>query len=197
MIRPPQIPVLADAKLIDAALAKVQTSLIGSLSWLNHAFGKAQQLKETEKTNTYPYKKTVVFPSVYVGGIDYRKAFPDAHLGNFSFFDVSDKVEIIRSSRHNTEFKSEVGFVLWFDYRKVYPADWEQRTIENIKVEVLAAFRTMVLTESSIAITGTYERATSIYKGYTDREIKDQFLMRPYGGLRVDFTLKYSEKTSC
>lgn len=191
MIRPPAIPVLDDPKLLDVALMQIQSALVSGLSWLDHSFGRAQVIKESKN------KKVIISPAIYVGVKEYRSAFPDSHLGNFTFFDVSDKITVLRASRSNTEFEANIGLILWFDYRKVYPVDWQTRTIENIKDEVFAVFRGFAMTGLQPVIKTTSERANNIYKDYTDKEIDGQFLMRPYGGLRIDFTLKYNSLQNC
>lgn len=191
-MRTPQIPTLADAKLIDKALLPIQTSLTTKLSWLNHAFGKAQRLKEVVEG------KTVIYPGVYVGGEEYLKVFPDSHIGNFTFFDIEDGEELDHKGRGNVDFSVNFGLVVWFDYRTVYQADWQQRTIENVKSEVIDALKTTLLPiGSSLRITRSWERSENIYKGYTDKEIREQFLMRPFGGFKLEGELQFSELSNC
>ena len=191
MIRTPQIPVLVDAKLIDKALIELQSSLTSKLTWLDHAFGKAQRLKKLVEG------KVVVYPGVYVGKEEYLNVFPDGHIGNFSFFDIEDGEELDYRSRQNIHTEAKFGLVVWFDYRKVYPADWKSRTIENVKAEVMAALKTTSARNSSIRLTRFWERSENMYKGYTDKEIDQQFLMRPYGGFKLEGTITFSEIPNC
>jgi|VirMetMinimDraft_7_1064189.scaffolds.fasta_scaffold08928_2 hypothetical protein len=191
MIRTPQIPTLAEPKLIDLALLEIQTALTAKLPWLNHAFGKAQRLKEERDG------RIVIYPGVYAGSEDYLEVFPDSHIGNFSFFDVDDGEEMNGMNRASIAFEAKIGLVVWFDYRKVYPGDWQQRSIENVKAEVIEALNTSAFRRSSVIFYKAWERSESIYKGYSDKEIMQQFLMRPYGGLKIEFFIKYQEKPNC
>ena len=190
-MRTPQVPVLADAKLIDSVLLELQTGLASQLSWLNHAFGKASQqqyLKEGQR---------IVRPSVYVGGEDYLVVFPDEHIGNFTFFDVYDPEKLNDSSGFNAVVNAKVGLVLWFDYRSVYSSDWQQRSIDNVKFDLVQALKSVRLRKSRMKIIESFERVDNIYKGYTHNEINRNFLMRPYGGLKIDLELDYNEKDHC
>ena len=190
MIRTPAVPVLVDPKLIDVALSEIQTILTTELSWLDHAFGKAQRLKRDDGA------KTVTYPAVYIGVKDYLPAFPDSHIGNFAFFDIQDGEEIT-NGRQTVDFEANFGLIVWFDYRSVYSADWQERSIDNVKAEVIEVLKNAVLSQSSISLVRSWERSESIYKGYTDNEVDRQFLMRPYGGFKIEGIIKYHDQTRC
>jgi len=191
MIKMPTIPQPVDPKLIDVALLEIQTALTSKLSWLNHAFGKAQKLVELKE------KRQVKFPAVYIGKEDYLKMFPDSHIGNFTFFDIEDGQDIAHMGRRVQDYRTKGGLIVWFDFRTVYPNDWQQRTIENVKFDVIEAIKDTTLVQSQIRMSKSWERAEAIYKGYTDKEIDNQFLMRPFGGFRIDFDIKYFDRLKC
>lgn len=182
----PTVPALASAKGIDAALYEIQTKIVVDLQWLNAAYGKAQRLVKMLDRGEYYY------PGVYVGAKDYLPVFPDEHLGNFVFFDVQDgETEVYFNQKRAT-----VGAVFWFDFTTVYN-DWELRTIENVKHDVEEFFDNVPLKISSIERGPTFERAENIYPGYSHREVQRQFLMRPYGGFRINFDFQFFTKTVC
>lgn len=187
----PTLPVVTDPQLIDIALTEIQAALTDSLSWLDHAFGKAKKITKTvdNKASSKPY--------VYAGLKDYLPVLPDETLGCFSYFEIEDGEEIKAASiRASADFVANFGLVVWFDFRKVYPTDWERRTNEHVKKEVLDALRT-TLRGSSLTLLKFYERAENIYKGYDHKEINNQFLMRPFSGFRLDGTIKYFETQRC
>lgn len=190
-MRTPQVPTLIDPQLIDKAFMEIQTSLVAKLDWLDHAFGKAQRLKEQVEG------KTVIYPGVYVGQEEYLNVFPDEHIGNFTFFDSYDGEDLDHKGRGNISFSAKFGLIVWFDYRTVYPNDWQQRTIENVKAEVIDAMKRTLTSLSSIRMTHTWERSEDIYKGYTDKEIRQQFLMRPFGGFRIEGNIIFNELPNC
>ena len=187
----PQIPVLEDPKMLDYALQEIQILLGTRLTWLTYVFGKAERKVEMKDG------KKVVFPAVFSGGKDYLKVFPDSKIGSFAFFDIEDGSEIISDSKIVSEVKSKISLILFFDYRTVYPDDFEERSIEHVKQQVVEFFRSTTFQFSQIRMEKIYEHATNVYKGYTDREIEDQFTMRPFGVLRVEGFIKYNEKTNC
>ena len=42
-----------------------------------------------------------------------------------------------------------------------------------------------------------YIEAPNIWRGYSDKEIQVQYLMRPFGGLKIEGELEYRQKTDC
>lgn len=190
-MRNPSIPILVDPKLIDLALTEIQEGLIAKLTWLNYAFGKSVSRKHIKG------KMMFVRPEVYVGDIEYLGMFPDSHLGNYSFFSVKDGENIDSSGNFSYKFSTEVGLIFWFDYRKIYPVDWKQRTIDNVKFDIITAMKSFRLRNSEITFIKTWEKADNIYREYSDKEIDLQFLMRPYGGIRIDFDLNFNEIANC
>lgn len=191
MINTPDIPEIIDPKGIDLALLEIQGKLIDGLEWLDHSFGKAQRLMTEKERTVFKY------PGVYVGKKEYLNVFPDSHIGNFSFFDVLDGSKVNHKTRSIHDIDSKIGVVFWFDLSKVYSNDWQQRTNENVKHEVLELLSSMTLKRSSINISNYWERSEKIYPDYSITEIKNQFLMRPFGGFRVDFDMKYKHKPNC
>ena len=193
MIANPTIPTPIDPQLIDIALLQLQTELTTGLSWLTAAYGKAQRLIERNTSG-----KRIYFPGVYAGAKEYLKVFPDSHLGNFCFFEVPDGNErVLWNKNHYNWLTSDFGLIFWFDFRDVYPspADWTLHTIENVKSEVLRVLTTTTYSNLSITdITTFSEQADNIYRSYTHNEISEQFLMRPYGGFRINGTMRYKEK---
>ena len=185
MITTPTIPTYSPARLIDAALLEIQDGLTTQLSWLNTAFGKAQRLVRRKDG------REVFYPGVWYGEADYLPVFPDGHIGNFSFFDVEDGQTVEREPGFHGEMVADFGLVFWFDFRDVYPVGWELRTTENVKADVLSALKAIKIDRGAFRINQIFERAENMYPGYTISEIDDQFLMRPYGGFRIEGELRY------
>lgn len=187
----PTPPVLTSATGIDYALKEIQDKLLGGtgLSWLDNAYGRAKRRPETLND------KTIIYPSVYVGNNEYLKLFPDTYLGNFSFFVVDDGEEIISQSRKNKEIKSNFSLIFWFNFETVYTSETaDGYTVENVKEQVSDFFNANIFPNSKFVWENVYNDGKNIYKGFTDKEIDNQFLMRPYGGFRLEGTIIYFEK---
>jgi len=191
MLGTPAIPTLANPLMIDNAFAQIQTKLVAGLSWLDHAFGKAQRMKQTVNGSTF------IYPAVYIGNQDYLNVFPDAHIGSFTFFDITTSEDIKDRNRVNTTLETTFSLILWFDFRKVYPANWQLQTTENVKAELLEFFRTNTFPNAKVRMSKIYDQAEDIYRNYTDKEIDDQFLMRPFGGFRMEGEIQYFEDPVC
>lgn len=181
MITTPTIPVPTSPKLWDYAVAELQTELADNISWLTAAYGKAQRHVKMGKLSGQ-----VVFPAVYSGTGDYLNMLPDGHLGNYCWLDVDDYQDMPYEREQYNELRARVGLVFWLDLRTAYAADYENRTIEHAKNDVIVALRAVRLTRSNLIIDRVAERADNIYRGYTHNEIEQQFLMFPYVGFRLE-----------
>lgn len=183
------VPTLAEPKMIDLALQEVNTMLTNELSWLNYAFGKCE--KRVEEVDN----RKVTFPAIHVGQNEYEPLFPDSHKGNFSFFDVPDASEGTIRGRLNTDIKAKFSLIVWFDFDKVYPVNTDQYTTRNVIAQFTELFRTKTFNLVKFGPSMKYyEEGANIYKGYTDKEIQSQFLMRPFGGFRIEGEIMYHEK---
>jgi len=180
MIATPTIPVPTSPKLWDWAVAELQTELADNISWLTAAFGKAQRRVMPGKDG-----REVRFPAVYSGTGDYLNMLPDGHLGNYCWLDVDDYQELPLPRDQFQQIRADVGIVFWLDLRTAYPADYENRTIEHPKSDVVAALRAIRPTRFNLMIDRVAERVENIYPGYTTNEIDNQFLMFPYTGFRL------------
>jgi len=172
-------PKPANPVLIDRVLASLQDTLIEKLSWLDFAFGRAQRLV-TKKENRDFY-----YPGIYTGAKEYKNVLPGEQNGNFCFFVVSDPQAVEYKQHQRNTLKSPFSLVFWYNLDKIYPDTNERRT-EEIKLEILRTLTDAILTEGRITIATIFEQAENIYKGYSLKEIDNQFLMHPFAGLRIE-----------
>lgn len=181
MISTPTIPTPTAPKLWDYAVAEMQTELTGNISWLTAAFGKASRQQRPN-----PEGRPYTFPAVYSGEGDYLSMFPDGHLGNFCWLDVED-YQVVKGERHEyTEITADIALIFWLDLRTAYPSDYENRTIEHAKYDVMTALKAVRLTRSVLIVESVAERKENIYRGYDFREIADTFIMHPYVAFRLE-----------
>lgn len=185
--------------LIDDTISLVNQTLLANLPWLNNSYGKIQRLKRQDARGV-----EVSFPGIFIGpnNDDYIALLPDRTLGNYSYFEVPDPVEYENMNRSvSSEF--EFKLVFWFDWRDIFPADWRQRSIEEVKQIILDVLMAAPGTRT-VEIFKVYEDANTIFQSFTyqgyissydHKAIDGQFLMRPYGGLA--FTGKMRTIPSC
>ena len=183
------VPTLDTPVLIDKAIAEINTKLM-TLPWLTQAFGKIERLIEYGTARDVEIKRSRRgrrFPAIYKGDNQYEKMFPDEHKGNFSYIE-SDYEELEDYSGmylHSTT----IGIIFWFRYDTVF-IDGDVNSIENVKKQVLIKLSE---TRLDLTVTRIDEQADLVYKDYHHEEIKQQHLMRPYGGFKVMCNLKYKE----
>lgn len=188
------VPIIADAIMLDKVIGEIQDGLMENVAWLDVAFGRAQRLTKMMEG------KRIVTPNVYCGGWkghgpnDYIEVSPDAKIGNFSFFEVDDP-QTIDAGPWARNVKVPFGLVVWFDLTRVYNTATNRNT-EKLKADVLHVLSGRAgwhLSGGKITISKIYERAENIYRGYTLSEVDNQFLMHPFGGFRFDGVIEFSE----
>lgn len=180
---------IASPVLLDVCFAQVSSALETGLSWLTKAYGKAERRERTRD------RSSILYPAIYAGGNDYINMLPDEHLGNYSWFDVVESQEVEWRYRSAHDFKARFGLVFWFDFRTVYPSDHQEKTLEHVKSEVLGVLGSSTLPSTRLRVDQISERVENIYPGYTLHEVDNQFLMRPYGGFRIEGEVTY--KAAC
>ena len=186
---------LSDPKLVDIGIAEINSILSANLSWLSAAYGACERLSRTKDGQTYAY------PAIYAGGgpkSPYIELFPDEHLGNYSFFDLADRIEW-EDMGQGLQGRVEFGLVFWFRYDEVFPdpLNPDEYNSRNVEDQILTLFKNNRFPHVRVEIRDTFRQARNIYRDYTHRELKDQFLMRPYGGLRFEGVLYFFNLDNC
>lgn len=183
-----RIPIKKDPKLFDVAIQELQKHLGNKISWLNHVFGKSEQL--TKEINDREY----LLPYVYIGNGEYIGVAPDSHLGNFCFFELEDpnivKVDII----DRPTIESNINLILWCDLRTFQKND--NRNTEYVKQIILRVLNSAVLTPyGRVVINKIYERKENVFGRYDLNVLDNQFCMYPFCALK--FNLNLIIKDSC
>ena len=184
----PSIPAKSNPKLIDAALNQVN-SLLSQLTWLNNRFGKCEDLIDGKG------REEKRFPAIYTGSKyekGYLKLFPDSRLQNFSYFYITNQnIKVIPHQGQLITF--DFGLIFWFNIEDIYPSDYKNKSIENVKSEVIDILNVGVMSDVMIRLNNIQELASDIYRGFSFSEIDNQFLMRPYSGFRINGNMRYLE----
>lgn len=184
------VPIISNPVLVDRVLWNIQNGLMDNVDWLDVAFGRAQRIVKMINGKRY------YTPNVYVGSDDYRgendylDVSPDANIGNFSFFWIDDPQDVEWIPKAQSGMKYPFSLIVWFDLRKVYPGQLDNRNTEALKNEILTVLNGgFWLKEGTITVNKIYELAENVYRGFTLDEVDNQFLMHPFGGFRFDGVL--------
>lgn len=180
----PKIKQPATPTAVDAALIAANAKLKAKLTWLNNLYGKAQQLSRLDDK-----KRLVKYPAIYTGtNREYASLLPDERFGNFSWWDVAD-YDIENQGRQLQIITADFGLVLWLNINKVLAAD-ELRNLEMIKQDGLNYFAGLNVLGARFECTSVTEDFNKIYKGYSTKEVDQQYLIHPFAGLRFNGTLR-------
>lgn len=193
----PRIPVPATLKLYDVNLYAFNTKLTTELSWLSFAYGEAQRL--TRKTGNV-FKK---YPAVYAGSNikgEYVSALPDEFQGSgvaikaFSYFEIYNKEIALLSPNAFGTITAQASIIFWFNMDKVLDTTTEYRNINYIVDQCLKAIKKANRQiKGNIVPTGWTTVSEEIYRDYSIKESDLQFLMHPYGGVRIDCDMVLQE----
>lgn len=185
-------PVIAQPVLVDRVIYELQSALKVNLAWLDASFGRIQKITRTVDGKKY------TLPNVYCGGLenkgsnDYIELSPDANIGNFCFFEVSDPQTIAWENGVQMTVATPFALVFWFDTRKVFGTATNRNT-ETLKNDILTLLNGRNgwhLLHGRVEVTKCFEDAKNVYRGYTLDEVDNQFLMHPYAGFRFEGTIE-------
>lgn len=189
-----QIAYKENPVLLDRVLQNIQTALLDNLMWLDHAFGKAYKLVEYQ-----PEGGRVVYPAVYSGNGEYLSVLPNDNMGNFSWFEIYDPQKVTHVGQSLSQYTFDGALIFWYDISKIYE-DTSVMYTEEIKNEILKVLTSpgLIPLSGRILVTDIYERPENIYRGYAYQgenmqEGGKHFLMYPYAGIRIEFTLTARE----
>lgn len=189
-----QIPYKENPVLLDKILQDIQRALTEKLKWLDHAFGRAYKLTEYQQDGS-----KFIYPAMYNGDGEYISLLPNDNLGNFSWFDIYDPQKLIQATPGAPQYTFSGALIFWYRLDSIYE-DKSVMYTEEVKDEILRVLTTpgFITTPGRLLITEIYERLENIYRGYTYKgeDIQDgekQFLMYPYAGIRIEFTLTTRE----
>ena len=167
-------------ELLDRAFKDMGDALAAKLAWMDNIFGRAERLVKYDAG-----KRRIYTPCWYYHDNEYTELTPTDTLGNFAFFWVDDPQEMRSDHYLSVDLEARFSVIFWYDYRKIYNA--VNRNREQVKADILAALNTMTLRNGgTFRLTRIYELAENIYRGFSLDETDNQFLMQPYGGIRID-----------
>ena len=170
--------------LLDAVIEEINTQMASQLKWMTNIFGKVERLVKTINGRDY------YSANIHTKDNDYLLIAPDSGLGNFSFF-VADEPEIIEYNRYDqTHFKTPVSLVFWVDMRTIPAGD--ERNIEGVKQEITRFLNGgLFLRSGRFFVDRIYNKAESIFQGFSLDEVDNQFLMQPYCGWRFEGEIEF------
>lgn len=187
MINIPAVPKPQNPAFIDKVIVQVQDTLKNNLSWLDHSFGQCQRLIKVKD------RKEHFYPGVHIRNGLYENVFPNAKLGNYSFFIIEDPQGIDFRPHTTNNVRLKYSIVFWVNLDKIFGKQAD-RNKEAVKAEISKVIaRKTFLTFGRIDIRQIYEQAENIYKGYSIKEIESQFLMQPYYGFRFEGEMLFNE----
>lgn len=170
-----RIPHKTQAKLFDRAVLPIQEEIANELPWIDHSIGVCEVLTEM--------KDGKKFTSANLFTDEYEQIMPCEELGNFCFWYMRDPQEI---DRLNGRVKSPFSLIFWYNVDKVSSSP-DYRNREAVKAQILAILDN--IHTPGFEITRVYENPKNIFTDFSYDHVQNQFLMHPFGGIRIDGTI--------
>ena len=186
----PSVPVPDNPAFFDKLIVQIQQQLKDGLLWLDYSFGRAQKVNHQENGDSKFY------PEVHVGNGEYVRLMPDDSFGNFSFFKSNYPQSPIFGNNTFQNVEGNFSLIFWLNLNTIFEGA-KDRESEAVKAEIYQLLtRGLRLSGGTLqSINAIYEEAEDVYSEFDYSEIKEQFHMQPYAGLRFDLSLKI--KANC
>lgn len=151
--------------------------LFGNLNWPGHiSLGRAYEQVEDGRE----------VPKVYDGKREYYNALPNDRLNSYSFL----MARTPETYTDTTTLERDVSAIFWVDLKKVRPG-FDTPTVEPLRLQVLQ----MIKDSPYYVSINSYvdEKIEDVFMGYIEKDSENKYLMFPYSGFRIDFTVGYPE----
>lgn len=180
----PIIKSFTDPKGVDLVIQTIRDE-VNVISWIDKSFGRA--FTHTEKRDS----KVIKVPKCFDGN-DYINVLPNDNFKSMSFISVDGAEKWNSKELTGFNFKTRsLSIICWFNQKKItdHPGEF---AISNLKYDLeTSIIRNQYVKE----ITGIYdEKVEDIFRGYAMSDVDTQYLMWPYGGVRIDFTVCFKEQ---
>ncbi|MBL7738716.1 MAG: hypothetical protein JNK14_05815 [Chitinophagaceae bacterium] len=177
---------------LDNAIESIRASL-ATISWLTKSFGRAWEFKEMRDDKTLTIPKVFQGTNTFKTG-EYLNVLPNDYLQAQSFICCTGPEKWDTFNRFDGSMKSrEIAIIFWVNLKLI---DDTKNYIftEELKADV----ETILSQHSSVMSIDEYydEIAEDIFKGWSVDDVKNQYLMYPYAGMRFNLIISYPEVCS-
>lgn len=158
-------------------------SRFSNLTWLDKCYPRAYEFLQQLTPS-----KTIKVPKCKGNGNNYTNVLPNDKFKAYSFaFATSTEksLDVLNVNFNRISKTRNVAFIFWFNVQKV------NICIEDLRHEIINSLVGCKYISSTIEISD--EVATQLFKPFDISESETQYLMYPYGGIRLDFTVTWGE----
>lgn len=169
----------------DAAITSIQQALKSSCTWIDKVFHRAYIFRDKDENG-----KVMVLPKVWEAGNEWINVLPNDNMKSQSFFTANEPEQVTDYDTNDLVILAtrRVSLILWMNTSDA-PSTLTGPSLADIKkrlLTVLMASDRVLEVESIID-----QDAESVFEGFTINDADTKYLMLPYAGLRINFTLKY------
>jgi len=198
----PETPQITTPVNVDRPIQEMQNALAQGLPWLEKSFGRAYPAIKTSQ-GSFGVQKILVYPQVWQGVRDFKstilpldmfEVLGNDNLKSFCFFKVEDPVNLVEFVLNgDSVFRATVSIIFWFNLRRIDPAI-DYPFTEVLKGQVIRILESMTFAAwGSGQVLRIWEGAANVFRGYDISILKDQELVYPWGGFRVETEITYQD----
>lgn len=191
----PLVPLIVTPVGIDIPIQSLQVKL-GALGWLEKSFGRSWIAVRQDNAG-----KVITYPEVWQGMTggkdrDLLDVMPNDNLKSQSFFKVEDPIDsLLYAQNEHMKKGATVNIIFWFNLREI-DKTLDYRFIETLKSTAERAIVNHTFSaasQASIEIVRSWEDVGNVFRGYTFDAVKQQELIHPFGGFRIETRLTWTE----
>lgn len=178
------IVAITTPKLLEPKVAKLGTSLLADISWLNKSLGIAQRKVAMIGDGAYYY------PAVYAGGGETLPAYPLSEWGNYVWFDVPEPYEVTHSAPGRLLLEVKFGVVVFVNLHTAFPSE-AGLGLEAAKEAVMLS---LSYNCTVVNVTDNWE---DVFPNYSLHQLELQYMDYPYGCFRVNCKFENISAPTC
>lgn len=184
---------------LDAAVEQIRVGMDG-LTWTEKAYGRAVERKvarrdDTTRTTADHYNaqtrnRISREPFVYIGNGEYVSMLPNDRLKAYCFCVSNGEERYDSKQRKGVPMLTRRPFSLiaWVNLKELGETSISVESLKSDALAVLQSLGCVDSIESSVD-----ERSDQVFDGFDLDETKREVLAYPFGGFRINFTLKYTQ----
>ena len=174
----PTVPTIPNPVNADTYINLLQTALSG-ISWIEYSFGRTTRHSEKGK----------IYPKTYQTSKEYQIVMPNDNLGKgYSFIEV-DSAEPEFNLDQQSIWEYGISVICYANYNKI-DSTKDYPFVEELLQDVMVVFiDETILCE--IIPNKIFFEVEEIFRDYTLDIINSQYLIFPWGGFRIDATMKF------
>lgn len=186
---------IVDPKLLDLAIAELQTAIKSNVDWFDNVYGLAS-IMQTGEGRAQSEVYSIFAEGESFGGLESVDLSPSDNLGCYCFFYATDhKFKGWHQGAISSTIKrtASVALIAFWDYDKAYPGE-PGKTVMHVIDDLSSALLSVITDGIKISVLSSSERLSEVWRPVRLVNTDNVVTRRPYGYCRLDLEVVYDPK---